>query len=1045
MSAQSQSSPLKVETFRKTPDLPQLETRIQQFWQDEQIFEKSVSQRPQDNSFVFYDGPPFATGLPHYGHILASTMKDVIPRFQTMQGKRVERVWGWDCHGLPLENLIEKELEIDTKHEIEELGVAKFNETCRSKVLRYADEWQKIIKRLGRWIDMENDYKTMDQSYMETVWWIFKQLWDQDLIYHGHKPMHICPRCGTPLSNFEVNLGYQEIKDVSVVVQFQLEADQVLKYQAQGQGQLELDSSQAQLNLLAWTTTPWTLPGNCLLAINPDESYLLIKEVEGASTAKSAQQTSAQQSSAQQSSAGQDQFYLVAEQRASAIFDNLSQGLEPAAVANTENAISNDHSNNNQAKNRQGQVMGTVQAQDLIDLHYQPLFPYFAETDNAFRVVTADFVTMEEGTGIVHVAPGFGEDDYHLGQEQNVELVQHVRPDGRFSQEVSDFAELKVKPKGDPKRTDRRIANWLDEHGQLFKQEIVRHTYPHCWRCDTPLLNYAADSWFVAVTKFKEQLLANNQEISWVPAHMKQGRFGNWLKGAVDWAISRDRYWGAPLPVWESEDGDRICVGSVAELEELSGQTVEDLHKHFVDQIKIEKDGKIYQRIPQVFDCWFESGSMPYAQHHYPFENKEQFKHRFPADFISEGEDQTRGWFYTLHVLATALTLAGEDSPLPVEDCTSAFQNVVVTGMILARDGKKMSKRLKNYPDPVEVIDQFGADSLRLYLMQSPVVKAETLRFNKQHVSQLQRKVFLIWWNMISFYKLFANQEQFTNQEQSITPTSCPPPAQHVMDRWLQSRVNSLTQQVTSALQTYDLTKATRVLIDFVNQLSTWYLRLSRDRLKADENQEVSRVFAWALYRLAQLYAPFTPFFSELVHHNLLSQDELNKTPSIHLTDWPQAETQLVDDQLEQEMQVVEKIVELGRSLRRDKQIKLRHPLAKVKVELSQPLAAQNELEALIKNELNVKEVEWLQAEEKLAVDYDFELTPALKQEAEAKDLIRKIQNKRRKAGLKISDQAEVHLPAWPQDWQQEIEERTNTSLTKADEFQLWFEGEQQA
>ncbi|MEA2056260.1 MAG: isoleucine--tRNA ligase [Patescibacteria group bacterium] len=963
----------KVKSFRKTPDLPKLEEEVQKFWEENKIFEKSVEQRSADNSFVFYDGPPFATGLPHYGHILASTMKDVMPRFHSMLGKRVERVWGWDCHGLPLENLVEKELEIDAKTEIEELGVAKFNETCRTKVLRYRDEWKKIIRRLGRWVDMDNDYKTMDRSYMETVWWVFKQLWDQDLVYHGYKPMHICPRCGTPLSNFEVNLGYQEIKDLSVTVKFKLKSGQKLSYTANDDKEKELSTADVSVNLLVWTTTPWTLPGNCLLAVNPQEDYVLVKDDES------------------------DEYYVLGEKRLAAVIDVSEKCY---------------------------QKLGRVKSASLLNKKYQPLFPYFKETKNAFHVAQADFVTTEDGTGLVHIAPGFGEDDFYLGQKENVELVQHVNAEGKFTAEVKEFVGLKVKPKGDPKQTDKKVVAWLEEKGSIFKQEVISHTYPYCWRCDTPLLNYATDSWFVNVTKFKDELVKNNKDINWVPDHMKEGRFGHWLEGVKDWAVSRNRYWGAPLPVWESEDGDRICLGSAEELEELSGEKVSDLHKHHVDEIVIKKDGKEYRRVSQVFDCWFESGSMPYAQHHYPFKDKEQFEHRFPADFIAEGEDQTRGWFYTLHVLATALSLKGKESSLPVEKCTSSFKNVVVTGIILARDGKKMSKRLKNYPDPVEVIDEFGADSLRLYLMQSPVVKGETLRFNKRKVSQMRRRVFLIWWNMISFYKLFANQDHDVQEK--------PEEVNNLLDQWLLSRLNSLTRDVTQAMKSYDLTKATRPLIEFVNEFSTWYLRLSRERLKADHNQQVSHVFGYTLYQLAKLYAPFTPFFAELVHHNLVDENS-----SIHLLDWPEADTELIDEELEHEMEVIEKVVEKGRGLRRDKQVKLRHPLASLEVSLTQPLQHQKEFENLVKNELNVKKVMWKQDLDELEVDYDFVLTVELKTEAKAKDLIRKIQDLRRKALLKINDQVVVELPDWPHEWQQEIESKTNTTLKKGEKLKL--------
>ncbi|MBD3250565.1 MAG: isoleucine--tRNA ligase [Candidatus Pacebacteria bacterium] len=964
----------KVKTFRKPPNLPELEKEIEQFWKEDKTFEKSVEQRPEDDSFVFYDGPPFATGLPHYGHILASTIKDVFPRYQTMKGKRVERVWGWDCHGLPLENMIEKELGIDTKREIEEMGVGQFNQACQSTVLRYRDEWKKIISRLGRWVDMENDYKTMDQSYMESVWWVFKQLWDKGLVYHGHKPMHICPRCGTPLSNFEVTQGYQEIKDLGVTIKFQLSPGQEF------QGLL---TDEQEISLLAWTTTPWTLPGNSLLAVDPDLDYVLVK---------------------------QDEQYFV-----------LAAAQAQLVLSNSEDQ-SGDHGDY--------QLKAQFKGQELLDLTYQPVFEYYQDTEGAFRVVAADFITVDEGTGVVHVAPGFGEDDFYLGQKLGIELIQHVDAEGKFVASLGELAGLTVKPKHNPRETDQKVVALLEENGVLYKKELVDHTYPHCWRCDTPLLNYATDSWFVAVTKIKDQLVANNQDINWVPAHMKQGRFGNWLEGAVDWAVSRDRYWGAPLPVWQSQDGDFICLGSQDELEELSGQKVKDLHKHVIDQIEFEKDGKIYRRIPQVFDCWFESGSMPYAQYHYPFEDREQFKHRFPADFIAEGADQTRGWFYTLHVLATALS-SGEstlgqselgESVLPQEN-SSAFKNVVVTGIVLAKDGKKMSKRLKNYPDPVEVIDKYGSDALRLYLMQSPVVKAESLRFDKDKVAQLRRQVFVIWWNMISFYKLFADQSQDI--------TSLLSQADHVMDRWLLSRLNSLTKKVTTSLDNYDLSTASRDLIGFVDQLSTWYLRLSRDRLRADDNQQVSQVFGAALYHLAKLYAPFTPFFSELVHHNLV-----NENSSIHLTNWPEAQEKVIDQQLEDEMKTVADIVEIGRSLRRDKQVKLRHPLASLELGLPDQIKYQAQLEQLLLEELNVKQVNWIKTDT-LSVDYDYQLTPELKAEARARDLIREIQDLRRKAKLKLDDQAEVQVPDWPQDWQEEIQNRTNTTLVQGDELKL--------
>jgi len=655
-----------------------------------------------------------------------------------------------------------------------------------------------------------------------------------------------------------------------------------------------------------------------------------------------------------------------------------------------------------------------LRGSDLVDLDYKPVFPYFKDWKNAFRVVSADFVSTDEGTGIVHIAPAFGEDDYRVGLAEGIDLLQHVSMDGHFIDQVKDFAGMEVKPRENPQATDIEIIKYLAHNDKLFSKRKIEHSYPHCWRCDTPLLNYATNSWFVEVTKFKEDLLKNNQQVNWQPEHIKDGRFGKWLEGARDWAISRNRFWGTPLPVWLSEDGEEmICIGSVEELEQLSGQKVGDLHKHIVDEISFEKDGKTYRHTPEVLDCWFESGSMPYGQLHYPFENKELMEAGFPADFISEGQDQTRGWFYTLHVLATALSLKGETS--------SAYKNVMCTGLIMAEDGKKMSKRLKNYPEPSKILEKYGADSLRLYMMSSPAVKAETLNFVEKDVANLRRRVFLIWWNILAFYKTFADQEAgFFDLDNGRQPSN-------LMDRWILSRLQSLNIELQEALDSYDVMKASRLLAPFVDDFSTWYLRLSRERIKSADNKEVSQVFATVIYTLAQLFAPVVPFFAELVHHNMIDEQS-----SIHLTDFPEVKESFLDQDLEAEMLVVRQVVEQGHAKRKEAGIAVRQPLATLKVSGFQLPSEKAATFKILEKELNVKSVEWKDAADK-QVDYDFELTPELKAEGEARALIRKIQKMRREAKLDMNQVVDLGLTDWPEAFKEEIETKTKTRIIKAE------------
>jgi isoleucyl-tRNA synthetase len=945
----------KVTDFSQTPDLVKLEEAVQKFWEEDKTFEKSVSMRDKQNSYVFYDGPPFATGLPHYGHILASTMKDVVPRYWTMRGKRVERKWGWDCHGLPIENIAEKELGITQKKEIEEMGVEKFNEVCRSKVLSYVDDWKTIIKRLGRWADMENDYKTMDIEFMESVWWVFKTLHDKGLVYEDHRSMHICPRCETTLSQSEVTEGYKDVKDISVTAKFKLDNNSKNKLNLKG-----------DVFVLAWTTTPWTLPGNFLLAVNKELTYVAFTDSESGET------------------------LITAKDRLESV-----------------------------QSNHEVEVIKEFSGEELESLTYTPLFSYYNDTKNAFRVVSAEFVSNEDGTGIVHIAPGFGDDDYKLGKSENVELIQHVGMNGRFKKEVTDFAGLEVKPKDNPQSSDIEIIKYLAHNNKLWSKLKITHSYPHCWRCDTPLLNYATGSYFVNVLKIKDKLLKDAKDINWSPEHIKTGRFGNWLEGARDWSISRQRFWASVIPIWKCNCGNEKVYGSASDLEKDSGQKVTDLHKHVVDKITVpcDKCDLEMKRVPDVLDTWFDSGSMPYGQAHYPFEDKQEFEQNFPAEFIGEGVDQTRAWFYYLHVIAGGV----RDS--------IAFKNVIVNGIVLASDGKKMSKRLQNYPDPSLLMDKYGADSLRLYMASSPVLKAENLNFSEREVSDLRRKVFIIWWNVFSFYQTFSDK----SMNFKVTPKK----PSHILDQWLLSRLSELVENVTKHMNNYDLVKSSRLLIEFIADLSNWYLRLSRNRLKDNTlrgtSKEAGHVLGHTLYTLAQLFAPFAPFFSETIHQTLVDEKS-----SIHLTDWPKTNeySSLQNSDLISQMVQIRKATEQAHSVRRSEQIKVRQPLAKLIV-TGPKLADASSLSELLENELNVKEVKWIESDKDQSVNFDLKLTPELKEEGVARELMRNIQKLRKAAGLNVDEIVTVYCPDWSEKWKTEIENHTSTKLVKGETLKL--------
>lgn len=1088
------------------------ETKTLEFWKKNKIFEKTLKKQSPKGEFVFYDGPPFATGSPHYGHLLAGTMKDVIPRFKTMQGYHVPRRWGWDTHGLPIENLIEKELGLKSKKDIEELGIEKFNDAARAAVLRYDHEWKDIVPRTGRFVDMDNAYLTMQPSYSESIWWSFKTLHEKNLIYNGFKSMMLCPHCGTTLSNFEVAQGYKDITDISVYVKFEL-VDEPGTF------------------VLAWTTTPWTLPGNVALAVGPDIEYVKVTFEGG--------------------------LYILAKERLTAF------------------------------KDKQYEVKEELKGADLVGKKYKPVFDYYEKADlknkkNAWKIVSADFVTTTDGTGVVHIAPAFGEDDYNLSLKENLPFIQHVALDGTFKKEVTDFKEQFVKAKDDHQKADIEIIKYLAGKGTLFAKEKLVHAYPHCWRCDTPLLNYATSSWFVKVTDLKEKLVAENSKVNWVPSEIGEGRFGKWLENARDWAISRSRYWGAPLPVWQNEDGtEQEIIGSIEDIKkhtkrntyfvvrhgeaesnarnimsgnsgtihhltekgktqvaeaastlhkilkesdknidliitshftrteetakllaqslniseknivvderigefnfgDLDSQPVQmwhdywkqrdwkdvdtnvpggesprdlehrigeflytidaqhqgktilivshqdsisymqniaagksltaisrdewhafaldtaevreldfafiphnrdyelDLHRPFIDEVTwISKKGNTMKRIPEVFDTWYESGSMPYSQIHYPFHNKELIdtKKFFPADFIAEGQDQTRGWFYSMLVLSTALF--GE----------SAYKNVIANGIVLAENGQKMSKRLKNYPEITYVLNKYGGDAMRFYLMNSPVVHAEDLSFSEKGVDDVVKKLILRLQNVYVFYATYAPEYGGKGTTDM-----------HILDRWIVARLHELSKEVTSALEVYELDRGAKPFMQFVDDLSTWYVRRSRDRCKGDDPLDKDNALftlKYVLKETAKLLAPYMPFLAEDIYLKLDPDRE-----SVHLEHWPVMKG--VDNEILKDMTEVRSIVSITLEARAKANIKVRQPLSALTIKHFASTYGK-ELIEIIKDEVNVKDVV---VDEKIddTIQLDTKITPELKHEGQAREFIRGIQELRKKMKFNPSD-----------------------------------------
>ena len=1140
-------------------DLPKREEAILKFWEEQKIFEKSLAKPAPKGEYVFYDGPPFASGLPHYGHVLAGTIKDVIPRFRTMQGYHVPRQWGWDCHGLPVENLVEKELGLKAKRDIEKFGIKEFNEAARAHIMKDDAEWKRIIPRTGRWANMDLDYKTMDPTYTESVWWAFKNLYNRGLVYEGFKSLHYCPHCGTTLSNFEVAQGYKDIEDIGVTVKFKIKNPKA-------------HDLPENTYLLAWTTTAWTLPGNAALAVGKNFSYDLLP--------------------------GEENLIVSSQYRTREGLSYEGPEISPAG------------------KNLTGA--------DLVGIEYEPPFAYFKDDlhkhkTHAWRVYAANFVTLEDGTGIVHIAPTFGADDLALAQKEKIPTIHHVNDEGKFIATVSDFAGLTVKPKGNPKDTDAKIVVHLEQSGLLFKEEKIKHSYPHCWRCDTPLLNWAANSWFVNVQKIKKKLIAENAKMQWVPEHVGRGRFHKGLESAPDWAIWRSRFWGAPLPVWRHSKTKEIKVaGSVSELlammrrsgnryfvmrhgeadsnstrildnganpnihltekgkndivhsaQELkkedinlivtspvvrahetavliqkelglsdaaimvdkrlsefnmgvfSGRSYDewytfydstarrfieapeqgetftdvrrrigetlfeierrytnknilivshgnplwlmeaiakqksinqlgeegeklmqkgevrelpfvpfphndnyelDLHRPYIDEIAMGNtiDGE-WKRVPDVFDCWFESGSMPFASNHYPFEKKDFNPKRlfgilskgYPADFIAEGLDQTRGWFYSALVLGTALF------------GRSPYKYVVVNGLVLASDGQKMSKRLKNYPDLMEVIEKYGADSLRYFLLSSPAVRAEDLRFNERGIEEVSKKLLMRLDNVRSFYELYAPQTEKPPhvRENSLARGPVLPAdgrtedffagreaADHVLDKWILSRLAELVRDTTAGYEHYELDAATRPLTGFIDDLSTWYLRRSRERFSArgrsasggkEDKEQATATLHHVLLTVAKVMAPVMPFFAESLYLAMRLEED---PESVHLCEWPTAGA--IDAALQGEMLQVRTLASKGLQMREDAGVKLRQPLSLFETSIE----LRDELKRILMDELNVKEIKINSDLAFLEDRLDTTITPELKEEGTLRTLIRRVQEWRKEQKFTITDRPSYEL-----------------------------------
>jgi isoleucyl-tRNA synthetase len=962
-------------------NLPQIEEKILKFWEKKKIFEKSLKKKAVKGDFVFYEGPPTANGRPGIHHVLARIYKDIVCRYKTMRGYYVERKAGWDTHGLPVELEVEKEIGITGKPDIEKYGIDKFNQKCKESVWKYKKEWDELTKRIGFWIDLKHPYITYEKEYIETIWWIIEQIWQKGLLYQDYKVVPHCPRCGTTLSSHEVAQGYKNVEENSIYLKFKLKDSQNTQ-----------SPNYPSTYFLVWTTTPWTLPGNVALAVNKNVHYVKIL--------KNIPRESVPLQRDLPKSASNKEYWILAKDRL---------GVVPKPY----------------------EIIEEFLGEKLLGLEYEPLYEFIQPNKPAWFVIHGDFVSVEDGTGIVHIAPAFGEEDMEVGRQNNLPVLMTVEPDGKISPEIGPWAGMWVKD------ADPLIIKDLEERKILLGIEKIRHDYPFCWRCDTPLIYYAKPSWFIKMSepKIKQALIKNNQEINWVPEYIKDGRFGEWLKEIKDWAVSRERYWGTPLPIWECQSCNyRECVGSFEELSRRTGKKIPknfDPHRPFIDEWawQCPRCGGIMKRVPEVLDCWFDSGSMPFAQWHYPFENKTRIDTdwtqtnaedsqrksalsprqsairsaswrrglNYPADFIAEGIDQTRGWFYTLLAISTLLERG------------TCYKNVICLGLVLDAKGQKMSKSRGNVIYPLEVINQYGADSLRWYLYTINQA-GESKLFDIEGVKKVVQRFFLTLWNCFQFYELFTN----CPRQSALSPHQ----SANVLDQWIITKLNLLIKTVTERLDKYDITGAAREIENFVNDLSLWYIRRSRDRLK--EAKESRQVLGYVLLTLAKLLAPFIPFLSEEIYQRMRSAHRFptnyefntniritNPKESVHLTDWPIFDEKAIDLKLIEEMESVRQICETGHRLRAEAKIKVRQPLPRLKIK-NEKLKMAKELLDLVKDEINVKEIIFdptIQEE----IVLDTEITPELKEEGILRELIHQINFLRKEAKLTIKNKINLY------------------------------------
>ena len=869
-----------------------MERRVAESWKKKDIVKKNFAMNEGKEYFTFFDGPPTANGKPHVGHIETRVIKDIIPRYKVMKGYKVIRKAGWDTHGLPVELEIEKSLGISGKEQIEEYGVENFVKKCKESVFTYVHMWEEMTEKVGFWVDMDNPYVTYHNEYIESVWWALKQMWEKGLLYEGHKVMPYCPRCGTALSSHEVAQGYKDVKDLTCIAKFKV-----------------LDRENTYI--LAWTTTPWTLPSNLALAVNKSYEYAEVKANVG------------------RDDEPQYENYILAK-------DLINEVLRETPY----------------------ELVRTFKGEELLGIKYEQLMPFAKVEGKAFVVIHGDYVTLTDGTGIVHIAPAYGEDDSIVAKQNGIAFVNLVDKSGNFVDEVEPWKGRFVRD------CNEDICKWLKEQNKLFSKEKHVHSYPHCWRCDTPLLYYPKESWFVAMSKLRDELVENNSKVNWYPETIKTGRFGKFLENVIDWGISRDRYWGTPLPIWTCEDencGHRECIGSIEELKEKAIECPEDieLHKPYIDDVylKCPKCGKKMKRAKEVIDCWFDSGSMPFAQWHYPFENKDKFDNNFPADFISEAVDQTRGWFYTLMAVGTSLF------------GTSPFKNCIVLGHVLDEHGQKMSKSKKNGVDPITLLDTVGADSTRwhFYTSSSPWLPK---RLGIKNVQETARGFLSTLWNVYSFYVLYAEIDEFNPLKYADYKLT------NVMDKWIISKLNTLVKEVAEKLDSYDITGAALLIEDFTDQLSNWYVRRNRERYWAQElNDEKIGAYV-TLYRvlttLIKVAAPFTPFMTDEIYQNLVVGLDKNAPESVHLCLWPEVNEKEIDKKLEEEMSLAYKIVKLGRSARNSANIKNRQPLSEMLISID---TLPKYYTDIVKEELNVKKIQFGAEMSKYV---DFEIKPNL-------------------------------------------------------------------